>query len=160
MAIAIEFNGETRTLSGWARRLGARPDTFHDRKKDGWTYEEILTTPLRTVKLITINGESLSLRGWSLKTGLDPRTIGRRVEDGWPEDKILSPVVKPFGKGEAEQVLNDTPKDRLPKKFRLLIEKRQAKPGPGCQKFGKKYGEIIRNNYRDLFNAWFNRKYR
>ncbi len=160
MAIPIEHNGEVLTLSGWARKLGVREDTFHDRKKDGWTYEEILTTPLRTTKLITLKGEVLSLRGWSLKTGLDPRTIGRRVADGWPEDKILSPVVKPFCKWEAEKILDDTNLIKLPKKFRLLIEQRQAKPGPGCQKFGKKYGEIIRNNYRDLFNDWFSKKYR
>ena len=41
---AIEFEGETRTLSGWARRLGMLPTTLCKRIKR-WGVERALRTP-------------------------------------------------------------------------------------------------------------------
>lgn len=44
-AKAIEFNGITDTLSGWARRLSMDTSTLAERFERGWTLERALTTP-------------------------------------------------------------------------------------------------------------------
>jgi hypothetical protein len=41
----IEFQGETRSLTQWARLLGIHPTTMHLRLKNGWPVEKALTTP-------------------------------------------------------------------------------------------------------------------
>lgn len=41
----IEFNGETRTQSDWAERIGLKPHSLYQRLQHGWTVENALTTP-------------------------------------------------------------------------------------------------------------------
>lgn len=41
----LTMNGETRTLSGWARVVGIGAPTIHHRLKVGWSVERALTTP-------------------------------------------------------------------------------------------------------------------
>jgi hypothetical protein len=43
----LELNGERRTVAEWAEYLGVGYSTLHERKRAGWTEEEILTTPVR-----------------------------------------------------------------------------------------------------------------
>ena len=40
----ISFNGETRTLSDWARLLNIHPSSLRDRFNNGWKIERALTT--------------------------------------------------------------------------------------------------------------------
>lgn len=45
----ITYNGETRSLSEWARIVGMRRGTLSERLKAyGWSIEKALTTPVRT----------------------------------------------------------------------------------------------------------------
>lgn len=48
----IEFNGQTRTLTNWARSLGIAPSTLHARLRKGWSLEKALT--LRSTRIPTI----------------------------------------------------------------------------------------------------------
>jgi hypothetical protein len=41
----LTLNGETLTLSAWARRLGWPPVTIHNRLLRGWSVEDALTKP-------------------------------------------------------------------------------------------------------------------
>jgi len=44
----LEFNGETLTLSQWARRVGLRTGTISERLRHGWTISDALTRPLQS----------------------------------------------------------------------------------------------------------------
>jgi len=52
----IEFNGETKTISGWADFLGLDHRVLHFRLKH-WTLEDALTKP-KTVRPYLINGKT------------------------------------------------------------------------------------------------------
>jgi hypothetical protein len=43
----LTFQGETMTVSEWARRVGMHPLTLFARLGAGWSVEEALTTPVR-----------------------------------------------------------------------------------------------------------------
>ncbi len=45
-AHGITYNGETLTLSEWARRVGIKHGALFSRLRNGWTVEEALTTPV------------------------------------------------------------------------------------------------------------------
>ena len=42
----LTLNGVTKTLPLWANELGMSPDLLRSRKANGWTDEQILTTPV------------------------------------------------------------------------------------------------------------------
>ena len=43
----ITYNGETLTISQWARKIGLKPSTLNVRIRSGWSIEKALTTPLQ-----------------------------------------------------------------------------------------------------------------
>lgn len=43
----ITANGETRTLSQWAKQLGTTPGVIRNRIKSGWPTEHAVTAPVR-----------------------------------------------------------------------------------------------------------------
>ena len=43
----ITYGGKTQTLAQWAREIGVQQATLHARMRYGWTFERIVTTPLR-----------------------------------------------------------------------------------------------------------------
>jgi hypothetical protein len=43
--VLLTYDGETRTAAEWARITGLNVATIRQRKKRGWTDEQILTTP-------------------------------------------------------------------------------------------------------------------
>jgi hypothetical protein len=43
----LTFNGETLSVTGWARRLGCQADSLHQRLHRGWDVERLLTTPIQ-----------------------------------------------------------------------------------------------------------------
>ena len=43
----LEFNGETKTESEWARQIGIKASTLSFRINRGWSVEKALTTPVR-----------------------------------------------------------------------------------------------------------------
>lgn len=42
----ISFNGESKTMTEWSRKIGISDKTLHARLKSGWNVERALTTPL------------------------------------------------------------------------------------------------------------------
>lgn len=146
MAIAIEHNGETRTLEGWARHLNVSPDTLHMRKNRGWTDQEILQTPVK-------GSRGRGSYALAKETGLHERTIRYRMDHGYPESRITAPVVKPPSKSDAEYELNDTPFEKLPPTIAKTIKPYVERAGPGRKT--KKYGEFMRKHFRSDFDAWF-----
>lgn len=52
--VRITYNGETLTLTEWARRLGTRHTTiWHRIKRSGWTAEEAVSTPVGCNRRLT-----------------------------------------------------------------------------------------------------------
>lgn len=47
----IEHNGESMTESMWTERLGFRDYTIFNRRRLGWTFERIISTPERRIKV-------------------------------------------------------------------------------------------------------------
>lgn len=45
---AITLNGDTRTITDWARRCGIDPSTLRTRLKRGWSIDQALTSPAGT----------------------------------------------------------------------------------------------------------------
>lgn len=41
----IEYKGEVKCVSVWAREIGISPDAFYNRLNTGWTIDEIMTIP-------------------------------------------------------------------------------------------------------------------
>lgn len=44
--ITLTYNGETQTVSEWARRFGLKRTTLRHRIAKGWSVEKALTTPV------------------------------------------------------------------------------------------------------------------
>ena len=85
----ITFNGETRSITGWARKLGINHASLCERLDSGWPLEKALTAPGRKLQEATHDGETLSLPDWGRKLKIRPRTIARRLEQGWIIGQII-----------------------------------------------------------------------
>jgi hypothetical protein len=48
----IEFNGEIKTMSQWARDFGFKRGTIKDRIERGWPIQKALTTPIKSKEVI------------------------------------------------------------------------------------------------------------
>lgn len=48
----IEFSGERKTMSQWARDLGFKRETIKDRIRSGWPIEKVLTTPIKSKEAV------------------------------------------------------------------------------------------------------------
>ena len=46
----VTFRGETKTLTQFCEEYNIKPDTFRDRIKRGWSFEDALTKPVRKFK--------------------------------------------------------------------------------------------------------------
>lgn len=96
----LTLHGKTQTIAQWSRELGVHSATLSDRKQNGWTDEEILTTPVGESKHskrygpITFNGETLTLEEWADKLQLPIKLLRHRRWRGLPVEKLLSPVKK------------------------------------------------------------------
>jgi len=90
----IEANGESRSLSAWARHLGTSPQVIWNRiHKYGWEPARAVTEPLQQDPLIEVNGEKLTAADWAKRHGVPVRVIGKRIMMGWaPADAVTTPV--------------------------------------------------------------------
>lgn len=85
----LTFNKETRSLTGWARKLGINHASLCERLANGWPLEKALTTPGRKLQEATHDGETLTIPDWGRKLRMRPRTIARRLDQGWTMDEIV-----------------------------------------------------------------------
>ena len=92
----IEFNGETNTIPGWARKIGIDPHSLRDRLSAGWSLEKALTTP--AVKkycppaTFEFNGKTKTVREWAIQYGINPGTLHNRLKRMPIEEALLTPL--------------------------------------------------------------------
>ena len=86
----ITFKGETKTLVKWAKQIGVKPDTLHQRlHRLNWTVERALTKTTRpkapskgtpkNPSTIEFNGKNLTVREWAKEIGVSYATLYQRL---------------------------------------------------------------------------------
>jgi len=97
----ITFNGETKTISEWAEKVGIHISSLRDRLESNlWTLEEALTlqnTKDRSpkhCKRVLFNGQQLSVRELSKHSGIGTNIIAKRIQAGWEIDKVINTPVR------------------------------------------------------------------
>lgn len=101
--LLIEFNGETLSISEWARKIGLKITTLQRRIAKGWPAEKALTTPKqeldeRNAKYLTFNGKTMSYTAWSKEMGIGKKILTNRIANGWSVERALTtPVIKRTG---------------------------------------------------------------
>lgn len=102
----IVYNGETKTISEWARTIGISADALWYRLKNGWSIEDAITIPpLKSnkrydrnspyTKMVTIHKETKPLLEWCSAYGIDKDLVGKRLKYGWSiERAITTPKMK------------------------------------------------------------------
>lgn len=90
--IYITINGDTRSMSQWAREYGVLTATASLRYKQGLRGEAVFRT---RVKQITFGGITDTISGWSRRTGIKQTTIAQRINSyNWPVDRALTQGAK------------------------------------------------------------------
>lgn len=96
----IEYSGERLCISEWAEKTGLEFQLIQWRLNNGWTPEEIFTTPSgarramkprqQSATRITFNGKETTLIDAAIESGLKPDTVEARLRRGWSVDMALS----------------------------------------------------------------------
>jgi hypothetical protein len=85
----VTFNGETLSISAWARRLGMSHTSLNNRLKK-WSVEKSLTTPTGSwLHRITINGVTKNVSEWSRSSGVERSLIHYRLKCGWLPERAI-----------------------------------------------------------------------
>lgn len=87
----INVDGETRSLSEWARRAGMSRRALWNRiHKLGWDPARAVREPLREAQLYDVKGESLTAEELSAKCGVPLFIIRRRIAKGWSPERAAT----------------------------------------------------------------------
>jgi len=87
----LTFNGETMTITEWARQTGLGVPTIFTRRRLGWPVEKILTTPTALHSLnITYEGQTHSRSEWARRGGISPQVLEGRLERGLSMSEALT----------------------------------------------------------------------
>lgn len=97
----VEYNGETKTASEWARIAGITSKAFYFRLNSGWTMDDIMTTPHLKAnrkfdrnsplsRKATINGETKSILDWCDIYHIDNNLATLRIRNGWSAERAVS----------------------------------------------------------------------
>jgi hypothetical protein len=88
----LTLNGETHSVSAWARKLGVKRTLLFDRFQMGWSDERILTTPMDTTptRMIEFRGKSQSVISWSNEIGIPRHVLYGRLANGWSVERTLT----------------------------------------------------------------------
>lgn len=104
-AAYLEFDGESKTIEGWAYSLGIKPVTILTRLLRGWSVRDTLTIAVYTsqpdvkrassgrylTRFLTYQGKTQHIRQWSEELGIPITTIVRRIEQlHWTPEKTLT----------------------------------------------------------------------
>ena len=91
----ITVDGESLSVSEWAKRTGITRSAIYRRLSTGWDEKAAVTTSTqKSKKLITFNGETLSLQAWSKKLGIHRDTLYSRlyIYDMPIEEAFTAPI--------------------------------------------------------------------
>jgi hypothetical protein len=99
----IEYNGDVKTVSQWAKIFNIKFNTLRERLELGWSIKDALEKPLICIEsgrgkknLILYKGVEQSTRKWCMELGLEYATIGHRLRIGWPPEKAFeTPNLRP-----------------------------------------------------------------
>ena len=90
----ITFQGETKTIAEWAKKLGLTNGAIRDRLNEGWSIDRALTDPKFTAQLLPFRDETKTLHAWAKEFGLSPRCLRQRLKThGWSIDLALTEPV-------------------------------------------------------------------
>lgn len=97
-SIRVEFCGEVKCATEWARLVGMSPDTMLGRLGLGWSPERAITTPVKSLyRFLEVDGVSLSLSDWARHSGVSDNAIRSRLKRGWcPESAVFIPIDSKF----------------------------------------------------------------
>lgn len=92
----LTLNGETHTLTDWARKLGLRSQILTKRLARGWSLENALTLPALsdqtrlTNRYIEFMGERHCVTDWAKLMGLPTGVLQARLHLGWSVERALT----------------------------------------------------------------------
>lgn len=82
-AAQLTFEGETMTISQWAKRKGIKRTTIQERVRMGWPVEKILGTKAQAyAQTLTVDGLKLTYQEWADRLGIPRITIAVRLSRG------------------------------------------------------------------------------
>jgi hypothetical protein len=100
--VLVQHNGETRTLSEWAKHLNMPWDTLRARYTRGTRgdklFKPVTLDPTKgdahLKHYLTIKGVTKTVPEWAKASGISYSVLLGRAKMGWEDDRILKPVGK------------------------------------------------------------------
>jgi len=86
--IVIEYNGESKTATEWARTFGLKNHTVIKRYKQGRPLDEVFAKNLKDI-VLEYDNEKHTLTEWSKIRGIKKTTLWSRYDKGLPIDDIM-----------------------------------------------------------------------
>jgi hypothetical protein len=110
--VLVTVNGESHTITEWARRCGISAGQVSRRIARGWSPERACSTPITRLgelaraarpaggkRLLTLNGETLPLAAWARRAGMDSKRLKARLDRyGWSVERAVTTPVGPTGR--------------------------------------------------------------
>lgn len=93
--IFVTIDGDTKTVSEWARVYGISLHTIYGRTREGWPIVKAITTPSKGKKNLDFeyHGVTKSIPKWAKEYGICKSTLKYRLLSGWSiEDALNTPV--------------------------------------------------------------------
>lgn len=90
----IEYRGMKFPLKEWAKRLGIKYVTLHQRLKTyGWSIEKAFETGVtKRIDSYTHGDETMTAHQWAKKLRVKPEAVDKRLSVGWSIGKIIEAV--------------------------------------------------------------------
>jgi hypothetical protein len=85
--VLISYNGETKSAGEWSKDTGIPEDALRQRKRLGWSDEEVITTPHRKSSKSRVTAGSV--RAKCAANGVPYSTYVYRKKRGWSEEEAL-----------------------------------------------------------------------
>jgi hypothetical protein len=96
----VTYNGETKTISSWARKLGIKRNTLDARLQKWGDVEKAFTARTNTFRtkqkesarsrMIEYSGKRQCLADWAKELGIGFTTLCGRLNTGWTVEEALS----------------------------------------------------------------------
>lgn len=95
--IWIEYNGETKILTDWAREYGINRATLQSRLEMGYTFDEALKKKPRinrTSIVVSYNGEEMNITQLSEKLGVSVSLISKELKKGIVIEEVIKHAIE------------------------------------------------------------------